>query len=100
MRTTPTTHTHAVNEENAMHKGRLWKGMLVGLAAMVAVAGWTASARASACGDLNNDGKVTIGDALLLLQAASGLPSSTFCGGAGALNCGDMNGDGAISIAD
>jgi len=37
---------------------------------------------------------------LLLLQAASGLPSGTFCGGAGATQCGDMNQDGGISISD
>src|SRR6266849_1674647 len=87
-------------KEMTMSMRRTWKGMLAGLLAMVAVAGWSSSARASACGDLNNNGRVTIGDALLLLQAASGLPSGTFCGGAGALQCGDMNADGGITISD
>jgi len=87
-------------KETIMRKRSTWKGALIGLAALVAVTGWASAARASQCGDLNNDNRVTIADALLLLQAASGLPSGTFCGGAGATQCGDMNQDGGISLSD
>jgi len=77
------------------------KGFAVGLAVLIGVATSGGSARAAACGDLNNSNSVTIGDALLLLQVVANPASgAALCGGAGAVACGDMNQDGAISIAD
>ena len=75
---------------------------MIGLAVALAVAAWSPEARATAaCGDLNNNGSVNSGDAVLLLQVASGTnPGTTLCGGSGALQCGDMNQDGGITIAD
>jgi len=80
---TNTNHNGSINrvvKETIMRKRSTWKGALMGLAALVAVTGWTSAARASQCGDLNNDSKVTIADALLLLQAQNGVPG-TYCGG-------------------
>jgi hypothetical protein len=99
---TITNHNRSLNrvvKETIMRKRSTWKGALMGLAALVAVTGWTSAARASQCGDLNNDSKVTIADALLLLQAQNGVPG-TYCGGAGASQCGDMNADGGVGIGD
>ena len=81
---------------------RAWKNTLIGLAAVLTLAAWSPEARATAaCGDLNNNGSVTSGDALLLLQVASGSnPGTSLCGGSGALQCGDMNKDGGITIGD
>src|SRR5579875_3843814 len=56
--------------------------------------------RAAGCADLNNDGRVTIGDAIRLIQAVGVGPSAADCGGAGSLSCGDLNADGALSVAD
>jgi hypothetical protein len=81
---------------------RNWQTTLIGLAALMLLAAWPLEARAAApCGDLNQNGSVNSGDALLLLQVASGAnPGTSLCGGAGALQCGDMNKDGAISTGD
>jgi hypothetical protein len=78
-----------------------WKNGMIGLAAALALAAWSPEARGAACGDLNNNGSVNSGDAVLLLQVASGTNNgATLCGGVGAVACGDMNQDGGISIAD
>src|ERR1043166_7744728 len=80
---------------------RTWRRTLIGLAAAVTVAAWSPDARAAACGDINNNGSVNSGDAVLLLQVASGTNSgTTLCGGSGVLQCGDMNNDGGITIGD
>jgi hypothetical protein len=80
----------------------MWKGMIAGLTAALAVAAWSSNAHASAaCGDLNNNGNVTTADASLLLQVAVGSnPGTTFCGGSGAGQCGDIRADGGIAIGD
>lgn len=73
------------------------------MAAALAAAAWIfpADAGAAACGDLNDDGSVAIGDVILLQRAALEEPDpAPLCGGAGALACGDINDDGAISIGD
>src|SRR6266850_2471403 len=73
----------------------------IGLAAALAVASWSPEARGAACGDLNSNGSVNSGDAVLLLQVASGTNSgTTLCEGMGAVQCGDMNRDGGITIGD
>src|SRR5262249_22161257 len=97
MRTTTKERTTNMRTANSM-----WKGAVAGLAALVGVAGWAPLAHANAtCGDLNGDGLVKIGDALILLQTVANPPGSgTLCGGAGPLQCGDMNNDGTLSIAD
>ncbi|HZU59183.1 MAG TPA: hypothetical protein VFA06_25105 [Actinocrinis sp.] len=81
-------------------KGLTWNAMLVGLAGIVGVAAFAPRARAAGCADLNNDGRVTIGDAIRLIQAVGVGPSAVDCGGAGSLSCGDLNADGALSVAD
>jgi hypothetical protein len=80
----------------------MWKRAIAGLAALVGVAGWAASAHANAtCGDLNGDGLPRIGDALILLQTDANPPgAATLCNNGGVLQCGDMNGDGTLTIAD
>jgi len=80
---------------------RTWPRTFIGLAVTLAVAAWSPEARGAACGDLNNNGSVNSGDAVLLLQVASGTNSgTTLCGGMGAVQCGDMNRDGGITIGD
>src|SRR5262249_12686376 len=100
---TITDHSGSPNrvvKEKIMRKRSTWKGAFMGLAALVAVTGWTSAARASNCGDLNNDSRVTIADALLLLQAQNGVPG-TYCGApGGASQCGDINHDGGVGIGD
>jgi hypothetical protein len=78
-----------------------WKGFLVGLASLAVVAGARPAAAAS-CGDLNNSGTVTTADAVLLLQAVSGIHPSpaTLCGGLGAQQCGDLNASGGLTVGD
>ncbi len=91
-----TSVTKKTKKETTM---RTWKGMLVGLAVVIAATGWTTPAGASSCGDVTNDNKVNVGDAQLLLQAANNLPG-TYCGGLGASQCGDMNNDGGVNVND
>src|SRR5690349_15625105 len=78
------------------------RSALLGLTLLVTAAGWPGRARANAtCGDLNGDGLLRIGDALVLLQAVADPASAvTLCNGAGALQCGDINLDGTLTIAD
>jgi hypothetical protein len=85
----------------AMRK-KAWIGVMGGLAAMIAVAGSAPNARAAAsCADLNNDGKITIADAVRLITAVGTNTSNPAdCGNMGTLACGDLNADGAFSISD
>lgn len=85
---------------NVTRRGRKWTGVLAGAVALVGVAAWTSPARASGCADLNNDNKVTIADAVRLIQAVGAGASAADCGGAGSLACGDLNHDGNLSISD
>lgn len=82
-------------------KGRkMRKGMLVALAGIVGVIGWAPAAMAT-CADLNNDGVISIADAVRLIQVVgSHTTSASDCGGAGTLACGDLNADGALSVSD
>lgn len=74
---------------------RRWSGLL----SLLALLGVGPDLRAAGCGDLNDDGRVTVADALVLLQATTGLPGN-YCGGAGATACGDITKDGRLDIGD
>ena len=84
-------HSTIAKKEKVMRiKGLKWKGALVAIAGLAAVAGSTPSASAALCGDLNNDGKLTVADAVKL-QRAIFTPNPADCGGAGSGACGDTN---------
>jgi hypothetical protein len=85
---------------NEKRRGRLWTGAVAGLVALAGVTGWTSAANAAQCADLNNDGKITIADAVRLIQAVGIAPNPADCGGAGSLACGDLDADGALGISD
>ena len=75
-----------------------WRRILTGAAAMLL--GSVLHAHA-VCGDLNNNGSITVADCTLLFDVIAGPPDPAgLCGGAGAAACGDLNADGAINIAD
>src|SRR5262245_25224224 len=76
-----------------------WTVRLVGLAFGVALASAPAIAHAAACGDLNNDGNVTIVDVVRMANCVAGLcTASAECGGAGLANCGDTYNDGTTGV--
>ena len=59
-----------------------------------------APARASICGDLNNNGVIDPGDSTRLVQRIFSGPNASDCGGLGTLQCGDLNGSSTLSVAD
>ncbi len=77
------------------------KGLIAGAAAAI-LAAWTPAAWAATCGDLNNDGGLSVADCTLILDVAVGPPDpASLCGGLGAAQCGDLaGGDGIINTAD
>ena len=78
-------------KENTMSKWEhWWKRALVAAAVVTAVAGSARIAAAAGCGDLNNDGRITIADAVKL-QRAVFVPNAADCGGTGSASCGDVN---------
>ena len=79
---------------------RMWKGVLLGLAGLVGVGGWAPSAHAAQCADLNNDGKITIADAVRLIQAVGVGSNPADCSGAGSLSCGDLDANGSLGVSD
>ena len=77
-----------------MHK--IWKGMLIGAAATLAVGQATPMAFAAICGDSDNSGGVAINDVVLHLRVVSGIDAAaSLCGNMGYANCANLNGDGA-----
>lgn len=65
----------------------------------VALALAPSTSQAAVCGDLNNDGNVTIVDVVRMANCVAGLCTpSNECGGAGLANCGDTYGDGSTGI--
>src|SRR5262249_14948780 len=62
----------------------------VPVALCVATAVWSTGARASMCGDLNGDGRLTIADAVRLLKATIA-PNPADCGSLGSAQCGDVD---------
>jgi len=78
----------------------MWKGMLVGLAGVIGTMVWAPRVDAAQCADLNNDGKITIADAVKLIQAVGGAPNPADCGGQGTLQCGDLDASGGLGVSD
>ena len=81
-----------------------WRTLLLGLAVAMALGGAPARVHAAAsCGDVNNDGKLTASDCLILAQCINGggtCPNpSTICGTGNLQDCGDMFGDHDVSLA-
>lgn len=73
---------------------------VVGLTLGLALAGAPRAASAAGCGDLNNDGQVTIVDVVRMANCVAGLCNeATECGGAGLATCGDTYGDGSVGVA-
>ena len=70
-------------------------------AVLAALAAMSASPAAAAiCGDLNNDGSVTIVDVVRMANCVAGLCNeSAECGGDGLADCGDTFGDGSTGVA-
>ena len=74
-----------------------WKVLLSGIA-LAALAPSYASAQT--CADLNNDGGVTVGDAIALSQCVASSCPPNVCGNGNPLTCADLLEDGAITNAD
>ena len=82
------------------HVWKAYRRLAIGIAVLATV-GTPLIARASQCGDLNNNGSVTTADVTKLRRVIAGLESAaTQCGGAGALQCGDIRQDGALAPSD
>jgi hypothetical protein len=82
------------------HMNGSWRGTFLGAVAGLALTFSAVTAHA-VCGDMNNNGSVTIADCSLIFDVAAGPPDPAgLCGGAGALACGDLNADGSVNIAD
>lgn len=78
---------------------KTWKGTIAGLAALGTVAVAPIAAHAAACGDLDNNGSVTLGDCVKVLEVVAGLRSASgVCGGSGYDNCADLFDDGAPGV--
>ena len=75
---------------------KLWKAILVG----AALAAFAPSIASAACADLNNDGQVSIADALALSQCIASACPANVCGTGNAVDCADVFGDTAITNAD
>jgi hypothetical protein len=82
------------------HMNGSWRRTFLGAVGGLALTFAAHTAHAAVCGDLNNNGSVTIADCTLLFDIAAGPPDPPVCGGLGALNCGDLNADGSVNIAD
>ncbi len=68
---------------------------------VAAIGGAPGAARAAVCGDLNGNGSVEVGDALILSNVvAGGSAPANVCGGSGITQCGDVFKDGSINNAD
>ena len=73
-----------------------WKATLAGMVLAVAAP----SIASAACADLNNDGQVSIADALALSQCIASACPANVCGTGNALDCADIFDDNAITNAD
>jgi hypothetical protein len=73
---------------------------LGGLALIAGILAVPAPVSAQTCGDLNNDGSVTVADLNILSECAGGsCPAGvTVCGTGNLLDCGDIFGDGDVSL--
>jgi hypothetical protein len=82
------------------HMNGSWRRTFLGAVAGLALTFSAVTAHA-VCGDLNNNGSVTIADCSLIFDVAAGAPDPAgLCGGPGPLACGDLNADGSVNIAD
>jgi len=91
---------YETTNQRGMTMRSMWKGTVVGVVALLALASSALVAHA-VCGDRNGNGSLTIADCVQLFDVIAGPPDpSPLCGGAGALQCGDLNADGTIGIAD
>src|SRR5262249_8409352 len=79
--TTSTSSSRKGQSMNEKRRGRLWTGAVAGLVALAGVTAWTPAANAAPCADLNNDGKITIADAVRLIHAVAFGSSGADCGG-------------------
>src|SRR5262245_66031749 len=78
-------------KETTMIKRRKWKGaLLLGAVTMAATVGKAQIAAAAICGDLNNDTRLTIADAVRLQKGVLS-PQASDCGNQGTAQCGDVN---------
>jgi hypothetical protein len=78
-----------------------WKSLLTGVA-LAATALTPSVSLGQLCGDINNDGSVTVADGVLLANCAAGAGSCpaavTECGNDNLLTCGDVFGDGSVAF--
>src|SRR5262249_60224250 len=78
-------------KETPRIKRRRGKGaLLLGAVTMAGTVGMAQIAAAASCGDLNNDTRLTIADAVRLQRGVLS-PQASDCGGAGTASCGDVN---------
>ncbi len=79
-----------------------WKSLLTGMALAATTLTPSVSLGQAGCGDINNDGNVTIADGVLLANCLSNggacPPAVTECGNDSLISCGDVFGDGSVAF--